>query len=89
MKELERLAERMTAKVDLHSLNLNVALKNGTKVDDETKLCVACALAGYIRHTQEMSDEDLLFLIKKLNIMTKRLSAESLERLLLIFSRCK
>lgn len=86
--ELKRLADRFLAKKDLMALNLSVALKNGTKVDDETKLCVACALAGYVkRRRADISDEDMLFLIKKFNILTKRLSAESLERLLLIFAR--
>ena len=86
-KELDRLAERFLKKKDLMSLNLSVALKNGTKVDDDTKLCVACALAGYEKRRRSLSDEDLLFLIKKFNIMTKRLSAESLYRLLIIFAR--
>lgn len=86
-KELDRLAERFLAKKDLMALNLSVALKKGTKVDDETKLCVACALAGYVKIGKELNDEELVFLIKKFYIMTKRLSAESLERLLLIFAR--
>lgn len=87
MKELERLAERFLAKKDLMALNLSVALKKGTKVDEETKLCVACALVGYLKIGKKLNDEDLLFLIKKFNIMTKRLSAESLVRLLMIFAR--
>ena len=87
MNELERLAERFLGHKDEYSLNLSVALEKGTKVDYDTKLCVACALAGLMKRRLDLDDEDLLFLIKKFNIMTKRLSAESLERLLFIFAR--
>lgn len=84
-KELQRLKERYGRKHDELSLDLSVALKTGGRASDETKKYVAIALAGYMRKLLGLNDDDTLFLVKKLNIMTKRLSAESLERILLMF----
>lgn len=85
-KEFERLVERYIDKMPLYSLKLSVALKKGERVDEDVKKCVAMSLVGYMTAKFGFAEDDALFLYKKLCIMTKRLSAESLERLLLMFS---